>query len=72
MAPRDPPLWMRYYPGLADKDQVLAVYRYHRTQKKAAAFFGCSERTFRKALKYHKLNLKYGTIPEHILKVFKD
>ena len=63
---------MRYYPGLADKENVLAVYRYHRTQRKASAFFGCSEKTFRKALKYHKLNPKYGAIPEPILKVLKD
>ena len=71
MTERDPPLWMRYYPALADKDQVLKVYREQQTQKKAAAFFGCSEKTFRKALRYHEMYPALGHIPEKVTKIFK-
>ena len=64
------PIWGRLYPDLLDADKVMSAYQQGRTQVKAAEIFGCCDRTFRKALKYHHIYPPLGKVPEHIARVF--
>lgn len=72
MAPRDPPLWMRYHPELLDKELVLSTYKRVKNQRKAAAIFGCDEKTFRKALRYHGVQLPIVSVPDKVREMFKN
>lgn len=64
------PLWAYIYPDLYDKDKLIAIYKQHKSHKRAAKAVGCCERTFRRACLYHGIKKPFMKVPPKISEIF--